>query len=241
MPAFSQPPEPVDLGTPLPTTTLPPDSPWAGTFGGGLGMSAVSGAETVPAPQAFSRDAAPGFDFAVDPLRGSSPALISRPPIVAGRGAGATPSFPCPNCGELAGGNALSCGRCQFRFYAACPSCGEYIDTTEPTPEGGDTCPRCSQPLDKLALGRNEPDGKRGVTAREAIVSQIPYTRPATEKAAEIAINEGRSQSAARTLIGLLAVVAIVVFLLYILPQILRSIGVPFESSAILPVMAAML
>ncbi|HMA35895.1 MAG TPA: zinc ribbon domain-containing protein [Chloroflexia bacterium] len=136
---------------------LPPDSPWAGAFTGGLGVPAVESTED---PFLHIRQAGN------DPGLGSSPALISRPPI--GGRVVAVPTIPCPNCGDMVSENALSCPRCNYRFYAPCPNCGDFIDTSAPNAKGKDVCPHCEQPVDKLALGQEPVRGARRSAAPEA-------------------------------------------------------------------------
>lgn len=91
-----------------------------------------------------------------EPARASSPMLISRPPIPGGtRPATAdVATFPCPNCRKLVPENALSCPQCSFQFYARCPNCGEYVDTTVPSSSRGDHCPSCGIHINLMELGR---------------------------------------------------------------------------------------
>jgi hypothetical protein len=145
---------------------------------------------------------------------GSSPALIGRPPLSR---TPVTPTIPCPNCGELVTESALSCPRCNFRFYAPCPNCGEYIDTGNPSPTGKDVCPRCATPVDKLALGRaGVRMAGRGTNPREAMLAATRAQKAQKDAAVPQAPAEAKprrrsSGAALLLLIILLVVIGLVV------------------------------
>jgi hypothetical protein len=85
----------------------------------------------------------------------SSPILIARPPLTGGRPAPTdVATFPCPNCRKLVAENSLSCPFCSFQFYARCPNCSEYVDTTAPSNPHGDHCPNCGVAINLMELGR---------------------------------------------------------------------------------------
>ncbi|HUS17981.1 MAG TPA: hypothetical protein VM536_23540, partial [Chloroflexia bacterium] len=158
------------------------DSPWGGAFAAAL----ASGDAPVDDPYLQSRKR-PTTDDGVDVLRGSSPALISRPPV-AGRATNVA-TIPCPSCREMVMENALSCPRCQYRFYAPCPHCGDFIDTSDPRP-GKDKCPHCEQPVDKIALGQPPTKGGRrtatGAPVSTAVaVAPLPPAKTKPAKAAK--------------------------------------------------------
>ncbi|HEX6607316.1 MAG TPA: zinc ribbon domain-containing protein [Chloroflexia bacterium] len=233
---------PPDLsgGTSVGGTVLPSDSPWADTFGGAsLGQLPQAGAEE-PFLQVRQPDAGhPAYGR--ENLRGSSPALIARPPI-GGRSATPVPTIPCPNCGEMVTDNALSCPRCQYRFYAPCPHCGDYIDTSDPNPRGHDVCPHCQQPVDKKALGQAPARGSIGrpgapsSTPPTVMVGPTPKNKKKTKspredkQAAAVAAAAWtpdpaaappRSNAAGRIL-ALIVVLAVLGFVIFVLPHMLN-------------------
>ena len=89
-------------------------------------------------------------------VRPSSPMLIARPPLPGGRAAVSADvaTFPCPNCRKLVAENSLSCPSCAFQFYARCPNCSEYVDTTVPSSPRGDHCTNCGIIINLMELGR---------------------------------------------------------------------------------------
>ncbi len=88
--------------------------------------------------------------------RPSSPMLIARPPLPGGRTSATADvaTFPCPNCRKLVAENSLSCPSCTFQFYARCPNCSEYVDTTVPSNPRGDHCTNCGIVINLMELGR---------------------------------------------------------------------------------------
>jgi hypothetical protein len=233
---------PPDLsgGAAVGGTVLPSDSPWADTFGGAsLGQLPQAGAEE-PFLQVRQPDAGhPAYGR--ENLRGSSPALIARPPI-GGRSATPVPTIPCPNCGEMVTDNALSCPRCQYRFYAPCPHCGDYIDTSDPNPRGHDVCPHCQQPVDKKALGQAPARGSIGrpgapsSTPPTVMVGPTPKNKKKTKSPREdkqaaavaaaawtpdAAAAPPRSNAAGRIL-ALIVVLAVLGFVIFVLPHMLN-------------------
>ncbi|HET7079108.1 MAG TPA: hypothetical protein VFM49_16865 [Chloroflexia bacterium] len=233
---------PPDLsgGAAVGGTVLPSDSPWADTFGGAsLGQLPQAGAEE-PFLQVRQPDTGhPAYGR--ENLRGSSPALIARPPI-GGRSATPVPTIPCPNCGEMVTDNALSCPRCQYRFYAPCPHCGDYIDTSDPNPRGHDVCPHCQQPVDKKALGQAPARGSIGrpgapsSTPPTVMVGPTPKNKKKTKSPREdkqaaavaaaawtpdAAAAPPRSNAAGRIL-ALIVVLAVLGFVIFVLPHMLN-------------------
>jgi len=218
---------------------LPSDSPWADTFG-----SATQGQLAEPAtdePYLQVRQPDGGHPaYGRDNPRGSSPALIARPPI-GGRSATPVPTIPCPNCGEMVTDNALSCPRCQYRFYAPCPHCGDYIDTSDPNSRGNDVCPHCQQPVDKKALGQAP---ARGTAGRPGAPSSTPPTvmvgptpknkkktkSPREDKQAVAAaaawtpnpVEAPPRGSTAGRILALIVVLAVLGFVIFVLPNMLN-------------------
>jgi hypothetical protein len=147
---------------------------------------------------------------------GSSPSLIGRPPLSR---TAVTPTIPCPNCGELVTESALSCPRCNYRFYAPCPNCGEYIDTGDPSPTGKDVCPRCATPVDKLALGRaGVRVAGRGTNPREAMLAATRAQKAQKDVTAQQAPAEARPRrrsSGAAVLLLLILLVALGLLVAY--------------------------
>ncbi len=147
---------------------------------------------------------------------GSSPSLIGRPPL---NRTAVTPTIPCPNCGELVTESALSCPRCNYRFYAPCPNCGEYIDTGDPSPAGKDVCPRCAAPVDKLALGRaGVRVAGRGTNPREAMLAATraqKAQKEVTGQQAPAAAKPRRRTSGAAVLLLLILLVALALLVAY--------------------------
>ncbi len=147
---------------------------------------------------------------------GSSPTLIGRPPL---NRTAVTPTIPCPNCGELVTESALSCPRCNYRFYAPCPNCGEYIDTGDPSTAGKDVCPRCATPVDKLALGRSGVRvAGRGTNPREAMLAATraqKTQKDLTPAQAPAEVKPRRRSSGAAVLLLLLIVLVIAVLIAY--------------------------
>jgi len=201
----------------------------------GLTASATSAAQATP-DSFLSLPQAPA-DFGVDDRRKSSPALIARPPV-GERAAPVVPTIPCPNCNELVSENSLSCPRCSYRFYAPCPHCSDFIDTSAPDPRGRDVCPHCEQPVDKLALGqepvrgaarRANPHAKVAASAVPAAPKQrgrgkkqwVDPRAPAGWEAAPVAARRGGGFGA---LVGLLVLVAVLVFLVFVLPSMLHLV-----------------
>ncbi len=214
---------------------LTADSPWAGTFGAGvLGAQTLARAEQ--AGQAATTEAEPEPE--VEPTHGSSPRLIPRPPVGARV---VTPTVPCPNCAELVTDNALSCPHCQYRFYAACPHCGEYMDTGAPDAKGGETCPHCNKPVDKLALGQSSvPSGQRKTVARPpaapAPSANKKTGRPGKVRAAaadspsswEVAAEATADEpSVVMLLVRLLVVIALLYVAIFVLPGVFKQWGWP--------------
>jgi hypothetical protein len=233
---------PPDLsgGTAGGGTVLPSDSPWADTFGAG----ALGHLSEPAADEPFLQVRQPDAGHAVhgrDNPRGSSPALIARPPI-GGRSATPVPTIPCPNCGEMVTDNALSCPRCQYRFYAPCPHCGDYIDTSDPNPRGNDVCPHCQQPVDKKALGQAPVRGSAGrpgapsTTPPTVMVGPTPKNKKKTKspredkQAAAVAaaawtpnpVEAPARGSAAGRILALIVVLAVLAFVIFVLPNMLH-------------------
>ncbi len=156
-----------------------------------------------------------GYDTA-DHNYGSSPALIGRPPL---NRTAVTPTIPCPNCGELVTESALSCPRCNYRFYAPCPNCGEYIDTGDPSSTGKDVCPRCATPVDKLVLGRSGVRvAGRGTNPREVMLAATRAQKAQKELAPQQAVAEvkpRRRSSGAAVLLLLIIVLVVAVLAAY--------------------------
>jgi len=145
------------------------------------------------------------------PSYGSSPALIGRPPITRS----SVPTVPCPNCGELATENALSCARCNYRFYAPCPNCGEYIDTGTPSSDGKDVCPRYAQPVDKLALGREGArGGPRTMNPREAALAGHRQQQTQQVVAAQVAAEPAKRRSSSGTTLLFLLLLLLILYVL---------------------------
>lgn len=235
---------PPDLsrGTAGGGTVLPSDSPWADTFGAGaLGHLAEPAADE-PFLQVRQPDAGHPMHGRDNP-RGSSPALIARPPI-GGRSSTPVPTIPCPSCGEMVTDNALSCPRCQYRFYAPCPHCGDYIDTSDPNPRGHDVCPHCQQPVDKKALGQAPARGATGrpgapsTTPPTVMVAPTPKNKKKTKspredkQAAAVAAAAWtpnpveappRSNTAGRIL-ALIVVLAVLGFVIFVLPHMMPTL-----------------
>jgi hypothetical protein len=158
--------------------------------------------------------------YGEDPQQGSSPSLIGRPPLARNQ---VTPTLPCPNCGELVTENALSCPRCDYRFYAPCPNCGEYVDTSDPSPSGKDVCPHCSQPVDKVALGRSGPRIGQSMNPRDAMMAATRQRKAQEEAAAVQAAaaaasteKKKRAGGAMRTLVSLALLVALLAVLYFL-------------------------
>jgi hypothetical protein len=156
-----------------------------------------------------------GYDVAGHTY-GSSPMLIGRPPL---NRTPVTPTIPCPNCGELVTESALSCPRCNYRFYAPCPNCGEYIDTGDPSASGKDVCPRCGTPVDKLALGRaGVRVAGRGANPREAMLAATRAQKAQKDLAAPVPAAEAkprRRSSPAAVLLLLILLVILGLLLAY--------------------------
>lgn len=175
-------------------------------------------------------------DFGVDERRKSSPALIARPPV-GERAAPVVPTIPCPNCNELVSENSLSCPRCSYRFYAPCPHCSDFIDTSAPDPRGRDVCPHCEQAVDKLALGQEPVRGgerRANPHAKTAAVAPVEPKKPGRGKKQwvdprapagwEAAPGTGRSSSVLSTLVGVVVLVALVGFVVFVLPNMLHLV-----------------
>ncbi|MDQ2809432.1 MAG: hypothetical protein M3Z04_21360, partial [Chloroflexota bacterium] len=153
------------------------------------------------------------------------------------------PTLPCPNCNELVSENSLSCPRCSYRFYAPCPICSDFIDTSAPDARGRDVCPHCEQPVDKLALGqepvrgadrRANPHAKTAAAGAAAVAQPggrgkkqwVDPRAPAGWETAPVAARSsgGGGGSGLSRLVGLLVLVALLGFLIFVLPNMLHLV-----------------
>jgi hypothetical protein len=211
---------------------MPPTPQQGGYAPDGYNMG---GAFPTPQPQgndAFGFGGTGGFGMAgygnpdmsgynTEHPQGSSPGLIGRPPLTRAQ---VSATIPCPNCGELVTENALSCPRCDYRFYAPCPNCGEYIDTGDPSATGKDICPRCSQAVDKLALGRAGARSGMALNPREAMLAAGRQHRAQEEAAAVQAAGAAKAaekkvrRSPAGVLLLFILILVLIVAAAYVFP-----------------------
>ena len=201
----------------------------------GLTASATSAAQaTLDTP--LSLPQAPN-DFGGDERRKSSPALIARPPV-GERATPVVPTIPCPNCNELVSENSLSCPRCSYRFYAPCPHCSDFIDTSAPDPRGRDVCPHCEQSVDKLALGQEPVRGgeRRSNPHAKVAAAAVPvepkkrgrgkkqWVDPRAPAGWEAAPTAARSGGGLSALVALLVLAALLGFLIFVLPNMIHLV-----------------
>ncbi len=218
-----------------PTTNPGAANPWSNVEEAVPGLAAfgltASATGQAPADALLTLPQSPS-DFGAEDRRKSSPALIARPPV-GERSAPVVPTLPCPNCGELVSENALSCPRCSYRFYAPCPHCSDFIDTSVPNSRGQDVCPHCEQPVDKLALGqetvqnnlrRANPNAKTVTTTPATPKKQGRGKKKWVDPRAPAGWEAPPARGGAGRVLGFLVLLALVLFVVFVLPNMLHLV-----------------